>query len=274
MAFGAASTLSAGCAGGPDEQAIHQSEAQYDLAAQLMGEHNFAAAFQTAENAIRLDPDNAQAHYLLGLLYIGREDFPHAEEQLNAALSANAHLGSSGTPALVGDINNTLGVVYINSGRLPEAVTTLRTATSDLMYRTPFLAWGNLGWAYYEQHDYPEAMSALQQAVALQPQFCLGWYRMAQVDVALADSGTDTNGLAHADEALTQLLESTAPECQALQDGWQLRGEVRSRLGRHQEASSDLERCVELSQETTTGLHCQSLLADSPKGAGKEVRAS
>lgn len=259
-------TLVGGCAGGPDEQAIHRSEAEFNLAVGLIEEHNFGAAFQHLDESIRLDPDNAEAHLLLGNLYLFREDWPHAEQQLRESIAANARLGTAGRPALVGEAQNSLGVLYIQSERLGEAVEALRAATSDLMYRTPHLAWGNLGWAYYEQHDYPEALAALQQAVALQPQFCNGWYRMGQVDYALGEAGTDADGFAHAEDALTHALENTAEECQALQEAWLLRGEARARLGRREDAISDFERCVELNPETTAGHQCQSLLADSPKG--------
>ncbi len=267
--------LAMGCAGGPDEQAIHRSEAEFNLAVGLIEEHNFGAAFQHLDEAIHLDPDNAEAHLLLGNLYLFREDYAHAEEHLHEAVAANTRLGTAGRPALVGEAQNSLGVVYIQSDRLPLAVETLRAATSDLMYRTPHLAWGNLGWAYYEQHDYPQALAALQQAVALQPQFCNGWYRMGQVDYAMGEAGTDTDGFAHAEDALTHALENTAEECQALQDAWLLRGEARARLGRRDDAVADFERCVELNQETTAGQQCQSLLADSPKGSArtKELRA-
>lgn len=270
LAFGA---LTAGCAGGPDEQAIHHSETEFSLAVGLVEEHNFGAAFQHLDAAIQLDPDNAEAHLLLGNLYLFREDYAHAEEHLRESIAANTRLAGSGRPALVGEAQNSLGVVYIQSDRLPEAVVALRAATGDLMYRTPHLAWGNLGWAYYEQHDYPEALSALQQAVSIQPQFCNGWYRMGQVDFAMGEAGTDATGFAHAEDALTHALENTAEECQALQDAWLLRGETRARLGRHDDAVADLERCVELNQETTAGVQCQTLLADSQKGSAdsKEV---
>ena len=272
----AAAGLMASCASGPDEQAIHQSDAQYNLATGLWGEHNVAGAFQHADEALHLDPDNAQAHYLLGVLYLFREDYAHAEEHLQEALAANRRLGTAGLPALDGDVHNTLGVVYIQSNRLPQAVESLRAATGDLMYRTPFLAWGNLGWAYFEQHDYTQALLSLQQAVQLQPGFCAGWYRIGQVDFALAEAGTDASGFAHAEEALTQALENQTVECQGLQDAWLLRGRTRDRLGRHEDGIADLEHCVELHPETSAGHQCQSLLADSPKGSAvvKELFAA
>jgi tetratricopeptide (TPR) repeat protein len=277
MAFGALSMGVLGCAGGPDEQAIHRSEAEFNLAVGLIEEHNFGAAFQHLDESISLDPDNAEAHLLLGNLYLFREDWAHAEAQLHEAVAANTRLGTSGRPALVGEAENSLGVVYIQSDRLPEAVEQLRAATGDLMYRTPHLAWGNLGWAYYEQQNYSEALSALQQAVSLQPQFCNGWYRIGQVDYAMGAAGTDAEGFVHADDALTHALENTAEECQALQDAWLLRGQTRQRLGRHDDSVQDLERCVELNQETTAGQQCQSLLANDPQKAAfvtKELFAS
>jgi tetratricopeptide (TPR) repeat protein len=266
MALGAVwlGGASYGCAGGPDEQAIHRSEAEFNLAVGLVEEHNFGAAFQHLDESIHLDGDNAEAHLLLGNLYLFREDYAHAESELRESIAANTRLGGSGRPALVGEAQNSLGVVYIQSQRLPQAVEALRSATGDLMYRTPHLAWGNLGWAYYEQHDYPDALNALQQAVAIQPQFCNGWFRIGQVDFALGEAG-DVSAFAHAEDALTHALENTAEECQALQDAWLLRGETRARLGRHDDAVSDFERCVELNQETTAGHQCQSLLADSSK---------
>lgn len=272
LAFGA---MAMGCVGGPDEETIHRSEAEFNLAVGLIEEHNFGAAFQHLDVAIQLDRDNAEAHLLLGNLYLFREDYAHAEAELTESIAANTRLATSARPALVGEAQNSLGVVYIQSDRLPQAVVALRAATGDLMYRTPHLAWGNLGWAYYEQHEYAEALSALQQAVSLQPQFCNGWFRMGQVNFAMGEAGTDAEGFAHAEDSLTHALENTAEECQALQDAWLLRGQTRMRLGRHDAAIADFEHCVELNQETSAGHQCQSLLADSPKGAGtKELCAA
>jgi type IV pilus assembly protein PilF len=254
----------AGCGGGPTEEDVRRSESEFNLAVGLMEEHNFAGAFQHLDQAIQLDHDNAEAHLLLGNLYLFREDYGHAEEHLREAIAANLRVATAGRPALAGEAQNSLGVVYIQSHRYPEAVEALRVATGDLMYRTPHLAWGNLGWAYYELHDYTQALEALRQAVQLQPQFCGGWYRLGQVSFALGEAGTDATGFAHAEEALTHALEVEADECQALQDAWLLRGETRDRLGRHEDAVADFERCVELDGESASGRQCQTLLAGAP----------
>ncbi|MBX7197663.1 MAG: tetratricopeptide repeat protein [Sandaracinaceae bacterium] len=262
--------LGAGCPGGPSDEDVHRSRTEYDLGVGLYNESNVAGAFQHLQEAVRLDPENIEAHMVLGTLHMLRGEIEPAEQHLRTAIDTNRRLGASGLPALTPDAYNTLGVLYINAHRYDDAVTALRMSTGDLMNRTPHLAWGNLGWAYYEMHDYAQAKEALEQAVRLQPQFCNGWYRIGQVAFAegqLAGEqqpGGDPQGYAHADEALTRALEVDRDECRALQDAWLLRGETRARLGRREEAIADFERCVELDANTEAGRACAGFLSTGP----------
>jgi tetratricopeptide (TPR) repeat protein len=255
------------CPGGPSDEDVRRSRAEYDLGVGLFQEQNIAGAFQHLQESIRLDPDNVEAHMVLGTLHMLRQEVAPAEEHLRTAITTNQRLGPAGLPALTPDAYNTLGVLYINARRYPEAVEALRQSTGDLMNRTPHLAWGNLGWAYLEQHDYAQAAEALQQAVRLQPQFCNGWYRLGQVGFALGQAsaegqpGGDPQGYVHAEEALTHALEVDRDECRALQDAWLLRGETRARLGRREEAISDFERCIELDENSEAGRACAGFLS-------------
>lgn len=256
-----------GCPGGPSEDDVRRSQAAYELGVGLFNEQNVPGAFQHLEEAIRLDPENFQAHTVLGTLHMLRGEVGQAEEHLRTAIETNQRLGAGGLPALTSDAYNTLGVLYINAQRYDDAVTALRTSTGDLMNRTPHLAWGNLGWALTELHRYPEARDALHQAVRLQPQFCGAWYRLGVIHFAegrlAADgqSGGDAQGFARAEEALTHALEVDRDECRALQDAWLLRGETRARLGRREEAVADFERCIELDAHTEAGRACAGFLS-------------
>lgn len=267
LAFGLSGTTLGCGGGGPSEEDIHRSQTEYQLGVGLYEEQNIAGAFQHLQESIRLDPENAEAHAVLGTLYMLRQDVESSERHLRLAIEANEALGRSGLPALTPDAHNTLGVLYINAHRYEEAVTELRLATGDLMNRTPHLAWGNLGWAYIELHDWPQATDALQQAVRLQPLFCTGWYRLGQVGFAHGEahaadaSGGDPEGFAHAEDALTHALEVDDEGCRALQEAWLLRGETRARLGRRDEAIQDFERCVELAANTEAGRACAGFLS-------------
>lgn len=257
--------LVAACAGGPSEDDIRRSQAEYELAAGLVGEQNYAGAFEHLAESIRLDPDNADAHFLLGSLHLFRNDFTTSERELLAAIDANVRLGRAGIPSLTPDAKNSLGVVYIHTGRLEEAITVLRESSADLMNTTPHLALGNLGWAYFELGRYPEALDVLSQAVRREPQFCVGWYRLGQVYEAMADAETDPAAVRHnAEEALSQALAVDADVCRDFQDAWLLRGQVRTRLGRSEDAAADFERCVEIDQATESGRACAAALATGP----------
>jgi len=59
----------------------------------------------------------------------------------------------------------TLGVIYAESERTPEAIAILRKAVA--LYDGDATAWNNLGFLLLSEKQYPEAQEALQQAVAL-----------------------------------------------------------------------------------------------------------
>lgn len=223
-----------------------RSQREYELAVGLMNEGSaqLAVTFQHLFSAIELDPENADAHFLLGNLFLFQRDDARAEEHLRAALRIRGRDPQA---------RNSLGVLYIHQRHYDEAIRELREATGDLLNREPHLAWGNLGWAYYEKRDYRHALEALTQAVRLQRRFCVGHYRMGQTYSAMRD-------YSHAEEALTHALEVQDPSCQAMQEAWLLRGQARAQLGRREDAISDFEHCVTIDAQTDPGHACQRLL--------------
>ena len=257
--FTAASLLSfslAGCSGGPTREQVMRSQREYDLGVGLYQEQNVPGAFEHLLEAITLDPDNAEAHLMLGNIFmIHRADHERAEHHFREAILANQRLPTRA--GLEADANNSLGVLYIHAERYDDAEVALRAAARDLMNREPAVAWTNLGWARLEAGDHDGAIEALRQAVQLSPQLCLAWYRIGQAHTAREE-------LDQAEEALTRALSVENETCQRLQAAWRLRGEVRARSGHREEAIGDLERCVELSRDTDDGNACVRLLEANP----------
>ncbi len=74
---------------------------------------------RTRRNAISLQPDLADAHYTLGVLFWQRGEFEKATEQLQQAIQAQPNYAEA---------HYTLGTVLKQEGKLPEAAAALREA--------------------------------------------------------------------------------------------------------------------------------------------------
>ncbi|MFW6051196.1 MAG: tetratricopeptide repeat protein [Myxococcota bacterium] len=241
------------CAGGPTQQEVERSAREFRLAATLRDEGNTAAAVEHLRKALALDPDNAHAHALLGFIRMERGELELAREHLRRAEKLESSREGVGSGRTVAEVRNWLGIVLIELGRHDEAVEVLRASASDLANTAPHLAWGNLGMAYFEKKEYDQALEALEQAVRVQPRFCVGYFRMGRVHF-------EQGALEKADEALTRALEADDVCGERYQAAYRLRGEVRARLGRRSDAIHDFERCVELEPDTEDAAACRRLL--------------
>jgi type IV pilus assembly protein PilF len=240
------------CGGPASAESAMRAQKEYELAVGLLGEQNVPAAFEHLFKARDLDAHNPEPHQLLGNLYMMRGSFSEAETELRTAKALAEKNPAYGAP-FVTEVENSIGVVLVHQRRYDDAIALLRETASNLLNRTPHLAWGNLGWAYYEKGQYTDAVAALTQSVRHQNRFCLGYYRLGQAFLALRD-------FERAEEALTHCLEVPDPACQNLQDAWHLRGQARARLGRREDAIGDFERCVELATGTAAATACKSYL--------------
>jgi tetratricopeptide (TPR) repeat protein len=243
------------CAGSgtPKGDPVRMSESEYDLAADLWRRQgDTREALKHALRAAELDPENGDASHLVSLLYLdfcqnGQKDecrLLEAEKYARTALeTAREPLG----------VQNTLAVVLIHQKRYADAIALLIPVTENILYATPELAWGNLGWAYLEMGDLPHAISALERAVAAQPLFCVGNYRLG---LAFHAAGRLESSV----EALDRALETDAPGCGNLQDGYLERARVNLALGAIDKTRMDLDRCVALQKGNLTGKTCAKLL--------------
>jgi Tfp pilus assembly protein PilF len=231
---------------------------QYELAVGLRGEGNVPGALQALYKALEIDPNNSRAHLLLAHMFLlDRQDNVglydgKAEHHFNEVLRIQDSDEKRPEQSLAAEARNGLGVLRIHQGRYQEAVDVLLKAVEDLFNREAYMAWGNLGWAYFHLGNHQKASEALLRSVKLHPRFCVGYYRLGQ-------TYSKMRVFDKADQALSSAV--TADErCGAFQDAFHLRGEARMNLGQREDARADFERCVEIEASNETGKSCSRYL--------------
>lgn len=160
------------CAHVPTEKEQREALAHYDLAVN-MAQKEPQAALMELERALQLDPDMPEANNAKGvLLHVA---FGHPEEAI-----ASYRKALEKRPAF-SEAKVNLGNVFLDQKRYDEAIALYREALNDMLYPTPFLAQGNLGWALYKKGQKDQAVSNIKSAVTLNPKFCLGYRNLGTI---------------------------------------------------------------------------------------------
>ncbi|HEX2878316.1 MAG TPA: tetratricopeptide repeat protein [Polyangiaceae bacterium] len=207
-------------------------------------------ALDHALKSVELDDENAEAAHLVALIYLDFCRTSPKECQLDQA-ERYARLALEVFPKYR-EARNTLGVVLIHAHKYSAAIETLKPLSQDILYQTPENAWGNLGWAYLDSGQTELAIDALQRAIAAQPLFCVGHYRLGRAYEKKGDRQAAVQAYSRAIDA--------DERCKTLQDVWAARGLLFMQLGQLNEARADLDECVRLDQKTESGRQCTSAL--------------
>jgi len=240
------------------------SDKRYLLGADYFHKGLVAPALEELVKAVELNPNNADALNLIGLVWLRRaadaeelatraqclkgEDaklekqemdtqFKKAEESFKKALAARDNYSEAW---------NSLAVVALHFGRYDEAIADTEKALSNIMYRDPFYAKGNLGWAWLQKRDFARASKALREALFDQPSFCVGRYRLAKVYYEQKD-------YPHAGEELDKV---TGDKACPLQEAFHLNGMVALRLQDRDKAGELFQKCVALAPKSCLALEC------------------
>lgn len=233
-----------GVPAGADPEKV--SRAEFDVAQDDWKHGRLRSAMDHAQKASAADDGNAEAHHFVAILYMAlcqlENDcrWDEAEKYARKSVAADSEY----RPA-----KHTLGVVLIQQKKFDEAIVVLRPLAEDIIYKTPELAWYDLGGAHLEKGDADRAIEALTKAVALKPAFCWANYRLG---LAWEKKGV----LTKAEEELSNAVEPASPACRNLQDAYEARGRIREKTGRRDLAKQDYETCAKLSMATPAGKTC------------------
>ncbi|MCA9684371.1 MAG: tetratricopeptide repeat protein [Myxococcales bacterium] len=253
----------------------------YDIALGSAQSGAFDDAKKQLELALEAVPEHGNALYLMGLIQLhegrtiiefiesemcltdeaaaaqrGRADDLHraAHESFSrAAASFDEH-----DPGL-GRAYNSMAVVSLYFHDNEQAQKELDAALGAQFYTEKYSALANLGWAYYEQGDLVAAMTELRQSVLMNPDYCVGRYRLAQVYL-------DSEMTEQALEEISRVVEDD--RC-PIQDAHRVAGIAQMRLGQGSEASESFQSCLELAPRSCLANACRQFqtlaAADAPK---------
>jgi len=256
----------------PGEPERSGADKYYDVAVGSFHNGLFEDAKVQLDRALRDDPKHADSHYLRGVLFLqeGKAIVDSIEieqclvdaaadqqreraEELHLASEAAFSAAVKGYPedgAGRGRALNSLAVVALFFQRYEDAIEHSRAALGVQFYTDRYSALSNLGWAHYKQGDLVSATAELRQAIMLNPEYCVGHYRLSQVYL---ENGLVEQALEHAG---TVARNERCP----IQDAHRIEGVAFRRLAREEEASAALVGCIEVAPKSCLSEDCRQLL--------------
>lgn len=160
------------CATAVSEKNRAQARVHYDLGVTSLERGDMRGALRSLRTSVENDPELPEAHNALGLVYHSMNKLPEALQHYEIALRLNPKFSEA---------SNNLGILLIDLGRYDDAIAAFEAALSDILYATPTLAEGNMGWAYYKKGDVDRALEHIGNALASDPQFCRGYEWMMRI---------------------------------------------------------------------------------------------
>ena len=144
------------------EERKSRAETQYEIGIAELGSERFNEAFEALQKAKDIYAEDPRFYHGMGLVHFYQRQYEKAVVEFRKALELNPNYPEA---------HNDLGSTYAQLHRWDLAIFEFREAISDPFYRTPELAYYNLGTALMENGELIEAVKELHMAVQLRPDF-------------------------------------------------------------------------------------------------------
>ncbi|QDE68168.1 MULTISPECIES: social motility TPR repeat lipoprotein Tgl [Myxococcus] len=165
--------VSSGCSHTPTEKEKRSAEIHYDLALQAQQAGELQEALRELQLSLKNDPDYPDANNAMGiLLHLAFRRPDEAVKHYTKALEVRPDFSEART---------NLANVHLDQGRYDDAIKLYELVLNDMLYPTPFIAQGNLGWAYYKKGEPERAVESIKAAVTTNPNFCLGYKNLGLI---------------------------------------------------------------------------------------------
>jgi tetratricopeptide (TPR) repeat protein len=235
--------LLAGCLKTPWD--YHQADMHMNLGKAYIEANQYIPALKELLEAEKYTPSDPRIHFHLGIAYHGIG----VDDKAVAALKKAVDLKPEYSEA-----HNMLGILYYNTRQWDMAIASFERALANLVYETPANALYNMGRAYHQKGDYPQAMSRYQEALRRAPNTVLG-------PIIFKDMGVTSLAMGRVDEATLHLKRALADVPDYAEAQYWL-AECSARKKDRAEAIRQFQALAERAPESEFGVKAQGRLND------------
>ena len=243
-----------------------QSQVRYQLAVGYFQNHRDEAAIEELQKSIEADPQNAEAHNMMGLIALKQAyDYGSQAETVSCLKGADEQSVRSEETRKLRDAElsfhkavelrtnfpeawNSLSAVALLLREWDQAISAAENALKDPTYDSPVFARANLGWAYFHKKDLQNAWKELYESVSRASAFCVGRYRLAKVNVERGE-------VDQAVDVLEPLL-ADGKRC-PIQEAFLLGGMLHERRKNSEKARNLFRACAEMSPRSCVADECR-----------------
>ena len=143
-----------------------------DQAAAYYNKGDYISALKTIKEAESCKAKDSGVYYWMGLIYFRREKYYEAIDSFNKAIAINPKDMES---------RMAMGFVFLQLERWDEAISQFELAAHDDFFERPWEAYNNLGWAYMQKGDLAMAEVNLNQAIHLNPNYCIAYTNLGEL---------------------------------------------------------------------------------------------
>lgn len=226
-------------------QSSAEAEMRFSTGVMHLREGRVDLALEEFKKAVKEDGKNPYFQKGLGLAYSAKRDWKPAIAAFRRALEIN--------PYYV-DVRNDLAAALIGSGDREAGKKEFLTAFSDPTNPTPEVSARNLGQAYFEEKNYPQAISWFRTALSRNKSYPDAYLGVAD---ALSASGQNQEAVVQLEVAAKEVPEDTSLQL-AL-------GQAYLRVGRFGEARALLDDVVRKDPAGPLGRAAAEQLKSVPK---------
>ena len=145
------------------------------LASNYYEQRSFSTALEELARVLQIEPDNAAAHGLRGLIYLDLGDRVQADAGFSRAIKLDPE-----NP----DLNNNYGWFLCRTGREREAIAFFEKAGNTRLYQTPGLAFRNAGMCLLQVRELAAAERHLKRAFELDASDPVTKFHLTRVYIA------------------------------------------------------------------------------------------